>query len=353
MWRKFQQWAKMWRRREQPRAIILAYHRITEIDSDPQLLCVAPQNFADNLRVLRQSYQTLSLQALVERLSQDQIPHRSVVITFDDGYADNLHQAQPLLQQYSIPATVFVTSSSIDQPQEFWWDDLERLLLLPGTLPERLSLTINGNNYFWELGDSSHYSETTYKKYRHWHVLNPEIPTRRHEIYLALCSLLRPLSGEKRQGILQKLITWAGVNEAGRATHRTLTLSEVRELSTRGFIEVGVHCATHPVLSALSKTQQYVEIHHSKRDLESLLEQPVTSFSYPYGTRFDYTSTTVKIVRDAGFSCACSNFLDLVWQGTDRFQLPRFIIRNWSGQEFAERLNQWFQGDISDEYLTG
>lgn len=332
---------KLWLK-TQPRALILLYHRITEIDFDPQLLCVVPQNFNEHLQILKHSYNPISLQELSRNLLEGQVPHRAVVITYDDGYADSLYQAKPLLEQHGIPATVFVSTGSIGQFQEFWWDDLERVLLQPGNVPERLSLTVNGNNYSWEFGASRLYNDSDYQNYCSWNILALEEPTARHEIYRVLHRLMLLLTPKHQQEILRKLVVWAGIDSAGRKTHRVLTSEEVRQLSSKGFVEVGAHCRTHPVLSAISKESQQEEIQQSKRELELLLGQPIKSFAYPYGTRSDYTRETVMIVQKTGFTCACSNFADVVLRGTDRFQLPRYAVRNWTGQEFARRLQEWF-----------
>ena len=68
-------------------------------------------------------------------VSGGDVPSAGVVVTFDDGYADNFHNAKPLLERYEIPATVFVTTGYLQDQREFWWDELERILLQPGTLP--------------------------------------------------------------------------------------------------------------------------------------------------------------------------------------------------------------------------
>jgi len=289
-------------------------------------------------------YHPLSLQELNQKLIQGRIQNHSIVITFDDGYADNLYQAKPILEQYHIPATVFVTTGFIAPPNHIWWDDIEWLFLQPGKLPGKLSLDINGSSHSWDLEASAQYSEAKYRKYRHWDILMNENPTPRHRIYRDLCQLLRPLLPEKRQEVLQELFAWAGKKERNEASNRTLSAKEVKQLADGGFVEVGAHCRTHPVLATLSKEHQQEEIQQSKRELELLLGQPVMSFAYPYGTRSDYTRETVMIVQKTDFTCACSNFADVVFRGTDRFQLPRYAIRNWSGKTFAHRLQEWFYG---------
>src|SRR5262245_19306871 len=111
-------------------ALILLYHRIAEPAADPFDLCVTPQHFAEHLEQLRRHHRIISLTELSQRLASGATLRHTVVLTFDDGYADNLHHAKPLLERYDAPATVFVTSGYVGQDREFWWDELERLLLL-------------------------------------------------------------------------------------------------------------------------------------------------------------------------------------------------------------------------------
>jgi peptidoglycan/xylan/chitin deacetylase (PgdA/CDA1 family) len=335
------------------KAIILLYHRVTELPADPQLLCVAPSHFAEHLEVLRR-HNVMSLRQMIRAMDSGTIPPRSVVVTFDDGYADNLLNAKPLLEQFHVPATVFVVSSAVGSTREFWWDDLERLLLQPGTLSETLRLTIAGVPREWRLGGSARYNSAAYERFRAWNVLEKTDPTPRHAIYRELCGVMRPLPSMQRSQVSGELSAWAGVEKEGRPTHRALNVEELRQLPDGGLIEVGGHTVTHPVLSACPATgpagqplsagegTASAEIRDSKAQLESILERPVASFSYPYGGRADYTAETVDLVRGAGFACACSNFFGLVSPDTDRYQIPRVIVRDWDRDEFTRRLEHWW-----------
>lgn len=322
-----------------PGALILMYHRVAEVDSDPWSLCVTPKNFAEQLEVLRKYGSPLHLQQLTKRLSDRKSFHRSIVVTFDDGYADNLYQAKPLLEKYDIPATVFVTTGGIGQKQEFWWDELDRLLLQPSILPSILQLDINGSTYQWELGEATHYSQADRQRDRHWHMDREKDPTERHSLYRSLYKLLQFLPEDYKSQILDKIRIWANAQPVGRLTHRSLYHEEIRALEEGGLIEIGAHTVTHPFLSQLSQDAQREEIQQSKDYLEKILEHPITSFSYPNGS---YITETTSIVQELGFNCACCSVADRVQANTNNFLLPRVVVEDLDGETFASWLSRCF-----------
>jgi peptidoglycan/xylan/chitin deacetylase (PgdA/CDA1 family) len=326
--------------------LILLYHRVrTSPCFDPYVLGVTPEHFAEHLEVLQRQARPMHLRQLVRALRDGSLPRRAVVVTFDDGYADNLHHAKPLLERFDFPATVFVTTGYIGQAHEFWWDELERLVLQPGNLPETLQLEIDGRCYRWELGEATSYREVEFQLHRDWHYGKETEPSLRHRLFRSLYRTLSPLPDLSRRKALDALRDWAKAEPIARPTHRALTPDEVVNLARGGLIEVGAHTVTHPVLGSLPVAVQRDEIQGSRAQLEELLGTTVGSFAYPYGSRArsDYTAETVAIVREAGFSCACSNFAEPVRQGADPFQLSRAGVRDWDGDELAGRLENWFR----------
>jgi len=324
-----------------PPAIILAYHRVAAVESDPQLLAVSPGHFREHLEVLRRAYRPLSLRALRQRLPLNLWRPGTLALTFDDGYADNLLQAKPLLEAAEVPATVFVTAGMLDSPHEFWWDALEQVLLRAAPLPTALDLDIAGTPHQWTLSPECAPRPSA----PDWDVLRQDgLPDPRQALYLELAGRLRPLAHADREAVLDQLFAWAGLPRTARPSHRALTSDEVRRLADGGLVEVGAHTFTHPVLSAQPLDAQRHEIAASKHLLERAIDAPVTSFAYPFGGRGDYQPETAALVRAAGFDGACSNSQGHVTLGTDPYQLPRYLVRDWDGEEFARRLETWFAG---------
>jgi peptidoglycan/xylan/chitin deacetylase (PgdA/CDA1 family) len=335
--------ARRWRNRREPRALILLYHRVAELAADPWALSVTPAHFAEQLAILRRHAPVLRLQELAQALSSGTLPRRSVVVTFDDGYADNLHEAKPHLERYGVPATVFVTTGFVGGGRECWWDELERLLLQPGTLPPRLELRLGEGLFRWDLAGAAVYRAGEARRDRHWQAWEAP-PTARHALYSALWERLLPLRNDARQRALDDLAAWAGATSTCRATHRMLSAEDVPLLLRGGAIEIGGHTMTHPALAALPASEQRDELSGGKARLEALAGSPAATCSYPFGRRCDYTAETVALARAAGFACACANVSGVVTPAADPFQLPRLQVRDWNGRDFERWLRGWLDG---------
>jgi peptidoglycan/xylan/chitin deacetylase (PgdA/CDA1 family) len=300
------------------RIVILVYHRVFETSSDPWELCVSPKHFAEHLELLSRHYQVLSLHKLDRSLKDAQLPKRGVVLTFDDGYADNLWNARPLLEKYETPATVFITSGSLDSPTEFWWDDLQRTLLQPKTLPKHLQLSVQGRFYEWPITSLDD----------------------RQFAYMAIHQILQPLEPSDRNQVMNELFAWANMDPMARPDYRPLVTAELIQLAQSEFIDIGAHSVTHPLLTGMSQANQTVEIAGSRQKLEVILGCPVDAFSYPYG---NLASETVEIVKAAGFKIALTTNGKAVEVGANPFRLGRFSVGDWDGEKFKKHLNNFFQ----------
>ena len=326
------------------RGLILMYHRVSNVEVDPWSMCVSPAHFAEHLQCLSAHFNVLPLQEFVAALRHDKLPPRAVAITFDDGYADNFHQALPLLEKYALPATFFIATGEISHRQpdsalEFWWDEVAKHILEPATLPTTLVLKIRNEQHTWQLESEK---GKMVAREQPWlpqsHVAGT--PLARLDLYYDLWRQLYPLPAAVREQTLEELAVWSGQDRQARASHRQMTIDELRCFAKSELVEIGGHTITHPALSMQPLCVQADEIHTNKRTLEEWLARPLVAFSYPHG---EYNGDTIQLLRAAGYQIACTTDAQPAWRGDGCFTLPRYWIGKWDGATFAAQLAQWLR----------
>jgi len=298
-----------------PPLIVLIYHRVTTLQDDPQQLAVNPEHFYSQLKYLKDHFP-------IVRFEDDWscLTGPSVVVTFDDGYADNFLEALPIVEKVGVPVTFFISSGAIDSDEEFWWDELERLILAGGSRPDHC-----------QLGEGSQTFKGNTRSYED-----------RVNFYRELHPVMRKQVSEVRNQWLEQLRTWAGCAASGRLSHRTLTTEQLRELANSDLVTIGSHGVTHTRLTNLSPEGQRYEILNSTQRLKELCGVEIPVFSYPFGGRGDYNQASLDICREAGFRRAAANFPGQVHGWSDPFQIPRQLVRDWPLEQFASKLNGFF-----------
>jgi len=294
--------------------IVLLYHRVATLASDPQLLAVSLDNFREQMCYLKSRFPLVRFEDDWSKVSNP-----SIAVTFDDGYADNALNALPILEEIGVPATFFVSTENLNTRQGFWWDELERILLEDMPLPK-----------FFTLSDSNYG--------RSWQT---DTFAARKKFYLKITPLMKKLTAERRDDWLGQLRLWAGTNETGRSAYRAMTHEELLHLAGSKWVTIGAHTVTHSCLSALSEKQQHHEIVSSKYQLEALLGKAVTTFAYPYGKKNDYNRTSIRLCREAGFCKVASNFSGMAYRWTDPLQIPRYLVRDWDHDTFVSKMRDF------------
>ena len=131
---------------------------------------------------------------------------------------------------------------------------------------------------------------------------------------------------------------WAGLQDNKCEKYYFLSVEELQLLAENVLVEIGAHTMSHTTLSILDNIQQKKEIENSKLILESIINKKIISFSYPFGNRKHFTNETIKIVKETGFQCGCTTIPGVVFKKTDPFMLPRFVVRDWDGDEFEKQI---------------
>jgi hypothetical protein len=211
-----------------PPPLILMYHRVAEPTLDQWQLCVSPANFATQMQALRRRRRPMALSELTHELGHGRCPRAAVVVTFDDGYSDNLSAALPVLEAFDVPATVFCTAGVIGGDAPFWWDRLAGLLLRSPPLPPQLTLAAGAQRRSFTLDAAAHYSaDDRASDRRRRGDDDPASP--RLRFYREVWAWLRPLAGAERACTLEKIAAWCGGD--GPDVPRPLSRPEARTLA--------------------------------------------------------------------------------------------------------------------------
>ena len=311
-----------------PRAVVLVYHRVGERHLDPWRLMVDPEIFGGQMQALARDWSPLSLAELVEGLARRRLPERAVAVTFDDGYADNLEIAAPILAEHGIPATLFIATGLVDADGPPWWDQLASLLLEPARLPSTLTLSSGGDP--WRIpplaADERHPPSNTPPPW------NAEPGTRLrtfYEVWLAL----RALDAPTREAALDEIAEWAG---APRSSGRVLlTWEQVRQFAALPGLALGAHTLTHPALPSCSCQDARAEIAGGADRLRAQTGVEVDQFAYPFGA---WTASVARLVADLGFRAAYTTAGNATSWSSSPHALPRVPAENHARGDFCSML---------------
>lgn len=305
--------------RRSPKCLVLLYHRVCEINEDPYSLIVTPNNFEEQMKYLKDNFNIISLSSLISQYKKRRLVNNSIVITFDDGYYDNLYYAKPILKKHGVPATLFITPGPSERNEEFWWDQLSQLFFSNAPkFGNKLELEIRRNLHQWNI---SNYCDLK-------------------SVFFEIHNILRYLSEAERNIVLEKLEELGNTRRKLRDDYRTLTQDELKQLAEEEIFEIGAHTMTHPSLPFEPSETQKNQIVRSKEILENIIEKSVKHFAYPFGTPRDINEKIISLTKKAGFQSACSLERGLVHSKSDIFRIPRNPILNWDLNKFNEALTE-------------
>lgn len=275
---------------------ILIYHRVLP-KPDPFLSEVDVATFDTQMSALKTCFRVLPLGEAIERLQTSALPSRAACITFDDGYADNVTQALPVLQHHGLHATFFVASDFLNGGRMFNDTVIEAVRRAPANAGDLSDMGLGIHDF------RSNQSKS--------------------EAIRGLLSRIKYLPQEIRQEAVDRLAQ--RLSGKGRLPDGLMmSTSQLKSLHAAG-MEIGGHTASHPILARLTAEEARAEILRGKDALESLLGDRVRLFAYPNGKPGDdYGFEHVTIVRELGFVGAVSTAWGTATKRTDHFQLPRF-----------------------------
>lgn len=284
-----------------PAAAILMYHSVLP---DPALqadslggIIHSEVEFRAQMELLARQYHPISLDEIVKRFHDgEDLPMRSVVVTFDDGYADNYEVAMPILDQCGIPAVFYATVDCVENRRLPWPSRLR--FAFRNT---RLTAWNDPLSKSWSLSDALH----------------------REEAFLAASDACCQLSGAPQEEFIRRIEQELQTCLPVTSGSLMMTYDQLRALTLRGHI-VGSHTMTHPNMAHVKQEEAQREFAESKQRLELQLGKPIRHFSYPCPALSPHWSEqTVEQSRTLGYETGVTTNSGLTRRGDNLLCLKR------------------------------
>jgi len=282
-------------------AAILMYHSVmpdpaAHADSLGDIIH-SEAEFRAQMQVLSREYRAVSLAEVVDSLREGkEIPRRSVVVTFDDGYTDNCEVAMPILNELGIPATFYITVDCVEQRKLPW--------------PSRLRFVFRKTNLrAWSDGHGKSWSLQGLGS--------------RERAFLASCDNCCQLSGHAQENFVRGVEEQLQAAVPTDASSLMMTYDHVTSLVRCGHI-VGSHTMTHPNMAYITEGEAKVELAESKKRMERELRTPIVHFAYPCPAMTPHWSErTVAQSRSVGYESAVTTNGGVTRGGDDPLSLKR------------------------------
>ena len=288
---------------------ILMMHRVRPFEPrafEPNRLLEITPDFLDALlvRLRRLGYRLLSLDAASRELRaggrSDVAPF--AVMTFDDGYRDQMVHAVPVLARHQAPFTLYVTPGFAERRARLWWVELEEAVRNADTI----DVEIGGTPLS----------------------LRAVTPDEKQAAFTQIYRRLRAGSEEELLHVIGQLAQAWGVDRRRVVDDLCMDWDDIETLASHPLATIGAHTITHPRLARLSEAEMRTEIGASRSELEDRLARPVCHLAYPVGDAGSAASREFRAASDFGFATAVTTRPGLIYpaHAAHMTALPRVSV---------------------------
>jgi peptidoglycan/xylan/chitin deacetylase (PgdA/CDA1 family) len=285
------------------RAAIIMFHEIQKEFRSELATGMSISLFEHSLSWLRrEGWEIVSLEECLERVLKNDRSHRFAVLTFDDGYRDNVSVALPILERHNAPFLMYVPTGSPTRTLQAWWLGLRELIR------SRDHVTVDAMDTRFHCPDFQT-KVSALARATQWV----------HEDY-------------HRAAMLAPTFRKAGISLSALNHEYFLDEREIQVLSRHPLASIGGHTTSHSALNILDSSSALAEMVDNRNYLENLIQRPVRHFSYPYGNPRACGPREEHFASAAGFLTAVTTRpAQLDAAHLNQFALPRI----WADSEIA------------------
>jgi peptidoglycan/xylan/chitin deacetylase (PgdA/CDA1 family) len=290
--------------------LVLMYHRVltgTEMaqSHSNKGIIVNRDTFDAHITYLKKHFNIISVDQLVDHVKHQQpFKNPTCLITFDDGWIDNYTNALPILEKHKAPALIFLPINFIGTGNLFWQEKLSCYL------HQIAANNADGNQILLEkqVIDSEGLSKAEIKS----------------QISRYIVSLKKSGNAEIDE-VIDQFKSYAAKYTSNLALNNIdtyLNWEQVKTMNKRG-ISFGSHAISHRLLSKFDDNEIEYEVAHSKKIIESQLQDNIDSIAYPNG---DFNDNVIKKVKNNMYKVAFCTKQGYFTPGDDIYQIKRINI---------------------------
>ncbi len=304
------------------KAAIFMYHRVLpqdlvregDIPVQPGMY-VSSESLRLHLSYLKTYFSLISFDELVRRLQAGEDVSRCAVLTFDDGWLDNYLHAFPILQEFEIPATIFLTSGFIGTYRWFWPEEIGWAIL--STYRKRVDISL--------LPDALS------------HMLKIELSTKQ-TAGVSIDKIITEMKywDEPHRLSVARSCTELRERTTGESKRLLMNWNEVREMTESGLVSFGSHTVSHALLDQLPSENVRQELVESTARICKETGMSTDLFAYPNG---NYTPRVLTMLSESGIKAAVTTKRGLVDKNSFLLELPRIAIHD--NISHTQALFQW------------
>lgn len=280
------------------KSFILMYHRVKDSQEHDDLydsaMFVTNKTLEMHIDELSQDFNIVSL----DQMGEDVRPQ--CILTFDDGWADNYHNALPVLSARAVPATIFITVNYIGTSKSFWFHSI-------WLIANRCLLANDEDKFF-----------SYFKRHIKY---DGDLKINEDNVAIIIGEF-KSFKPEEIDIIVENALTAFGIDN--KSTSTMLTWNQVNELINSG-VTIGSHGMNHYILTQLDDIKIKYEITESLSVLKNNVKTISEYFCYPNG---NYNNGVINTVKLAGYVGAIGTEIGYNTSKTNKYCLNRIAIHD-------------------------
>ncbi len=249
---------------------------------------VTPAFLRTAVRLVRQKgMDIVDLDEAKRRLAEGD-GRRFCVITFDDGYRDNLLYAYPVLKAEKAPFTIFVATGLVDRTADLWWRVVETVI----AGQDSIAVDIDGPV-----------------------TLATRSASQKARAFDRLTDWLFEIDEDRQRAFVKDLAARYGVDPGAMVDQEVMNWDDLRQIAADPLVTIGAHTVDHYLLAKLPLARARAEVENGVRALATGLGKVPRHFAYPYGFEEAAGEREFRLLAELGFETAVTTRPGILTQG--------------------------------------